>query len=78
MQNAAIIYRLLGLAPLAQHRQLHLQMQEFPDALIHVGYVLVKECVDGTTSFGRLIGQVQQCVYFLVTHVECLAISDET
>jgi hypothetical protein len=78
MQNAAIIHRLLGLAALAQHRQLLLQVQEFSDALIQMGYVLVKDCVDGTASFCRLIGQVQQGVYFLVTHVECPAISDET
>jgi hypothetical protein len=43
-----------------------------------MGYVLVKDCVDGTASLDKLIGQVQQGAYFLVTHVEYPAVSDET
>ncbi len=53
------------------------QALKMPQAFVHVGDVLVKHGIDGTTTVLRMISKTQQGVDFLVAHDQCAAIADE-
>ncbi len=59
LQNATGVHRLLGLALLAQHGKLLFQVHQLPDTFIHMGYVLIKDSVDGASALRGFVNQVQ-------------------
>jgi hypothetical protein len=78
VNDSAFLDRLLACASPAQRGQLRPKLQQFIYTGVHMANVFINQRIHSSTAGGRTVGGLEQQTNFVVRHVQCAAVPNET